>query len=72
MYQKFQIYHHHDIYYAILTTIDSKNVVYDLTNNREVVTVDGYARLGEHYIYTENNGKQQYYSYKNGNMFHEV
>ena len=71
-YQKIQIYHHHDIYYAILTTTDSKNVVYDLTNNKEIVTVDGYARLGEHYIYTENNGKQQYYSYKNGKMFHEV
>lgn len=72
MYQKIQIYYIRDIYYAVLTTTDSKNIVYDLTNNKEIVTVDGYARLGSHYIYTENNGGQQYYSYKNGKMFHEV
>lgn len=71
-YRDINTYNINDTIYAVMVTNDSKNVVYDLTNKKEIVTVDGYARLGEHYIYTNNNSKQQYYSYKNGKMFHEV
>lgn len=71
-YRDINTYNINDTIYAVMATNDSKNVVYDLTNNKEIVIVDGYARLDEHYIYTNNNSKQQYYSYKNGKMFHEV
>ncbi len=71
-YKDIDIFDVNDIIYAVMATDDSKNVVYDLTNDEEIVTVDGYARLSDNYIYTNNNNKQQYYSYKNGNMFHEV
>ena len=71
-YKAVTIYRVNDITYAIMTTDDDKNVVYDLNNSKEIITVNGHARLGENYIYTENNGMTQYYSYKNGKMFHEV
>ena len=62
----------HDVKYATMTTDDATKVIYNLNNNKEITSVTGNVSLNEHYILVSNNGKNQYYSYKNGNMFHEL
>ena len=57
--------------YAILTTSDSKYIVYDLEKKSESITLDSSPSLDTHYISTSKNGKNQYYTYT-GKMFYET
>lgn len=56
--------------YVILTTTDSKYIVYDIEKKSEIVTVDKSPSLTAHYIEVSKDGKNQYYTY-NGKMFYE-
>lgn len=57
--------------YAKLTTSDSKYIIYDLNNKKEVFSLDASPNTNyEHYITTSSNGKTQYYTYS-GKMFYE-
>lgn len=71
-YKDINIYSVRNVNYAIMTTEDNKKVIYNLNTNKEITSATGIVSLDEHYISVSNNGKKQYYSYKNGNMFHEI
>lgn len=57
--------------YAILTTSDSKYVIYDISKKSEIMTFDSSPSLNTHYISISKDGKNQYYTY-NGKMFYET
>lgn len=56
--------------YAKLTTPDSKYVIYDISKNSELMTLDNSPALFTHYINVTKDGNKQYYTY-NGKMFYE-
>ncbi len=57
--------------YGLIETTDSKYIVYDLENNKELLNLDSKPNLdNSHYIKVSSNGKTQYYTY-DGKLFYE-
>ena len=56
--------------YVILKTTDSKYVLYDVTNRREIMKSDNYPELSYKYFNIKKDGVNQYYTY-NGRMIYE-
>jgi hypothetical protein len=57
--------------YAIIKNSNSQNIVYDLTDNKSVATVNGNASLHDNYISVTNDDKAEYYTYY-GKKFYEI
>lgn len=56
--------------YAILKTTDSKYILYDITNRKEIMKSDIYPNLSYQYFSTNEDGVNQYYTY-NGKLIYE-
>lgn len=56
--------------YALLTTPDSKYVLYNLETKNQIKTFDEMPGSSEHYLTITKNGVKQYYTYS-GKMFYE-
>ena len=56
--------------YAILKTTDSKYVLYDITNRKEIIKSDSYPGLSYQYFSINKDGVNQYYTY-NGKLIYE-
>lgn len=60
--------------YAKLKTTDSKNIIFDLSKGKEILSLDdteSNVNLSKHYITTSFGGKTRYYSYTTGKLFYE-
>ena len=60
--------------YAILETSDSKNIIFDLSKGKEILSLDdteSNVNLSKNYITTSLGGKTRYYSYTTGKLFYE-
>ena len=56
--------------YAIITTNDSKYIIYDLEKKSQIVELSKTPSFSDHYMYLTQNSKMQYYAY-NGKLFYE-
>lgn len=56
--------------FAVLTSKDSKYIVYDIEKNKEILESDSAPSLDKHYITSTKDGQKQYYTYS-GKMFYE-
>lgn len=60
--------------YAKLKTSDSKSIIFDLSRNKEILSLEdseSNVTLSKDYITTRVDGKTRYYSYTTGKMFYE-
>lgn len=56
--------------YAIITTNDSKYIIYDLAKKSQIAELPKTPSFSDHYMYLTQNSKTQYYAY-NGKLFYE-
>lgn len=60
--------------YAKLKTSDSKNIIFDLSKGKEILSLndtESNVNLSKNYITTSFGGKTRYYSYTTGKLFYE-
>ncbi len=70
-YKSADIYEIQGVKYAKLTTEDKKYVIYNIDNNKKIMTLDTNPSLAENYIYTITDGKKTYYTYKGKEIYKE-
>ena len=58
-------------YFVILTENDSKYIVYNVTDKKELLTSTKYPSLYTNYIEVSTDNKNEYYSYTTGKKFYE-
>ena len=70
-YKSADIYEIQGVKYAKLTTEDKKYIIYNIDNDKKIMTLDTNPSLAENYIYTITDGKKTYYTYKGKEIYKE-